>query len=75
MKNKDDVKGDLLAVESYKYESFKIVIDGYEYYDEKDAGIAISEVLKAKPFEKDNRIQVGFFKGMNVYIERDVFGD
>ncbi|WP_025731563.1 helicase-related protein [Heyndrickxia ginsengihumi] len=74
-KQKQEIQEDLQTVEKFKDSPFEIIIGNRVYYDEKEAGIALSNELKTKPFDKDHTINVGTFKGLEVYIERDVFGE
>lgn len=74
-RQRKEIEKDIETVNAFKDSRFEITIGNRTYKNEKDAAEALGAYVKSQPYQKDHRMQVGTFKGLNIYVERDVFGD
>lgn len=74
-RQRKEIEKDIETINAFKDTRFEITIGNRTYKNEKDAAEALGAYVKSQPYQKDHRMQVGTFKGLNIYVERDVFGD
>lgn len=74
-KQKQAILSDIETVKKHGDQNFKMTIGGNHYFDAKEAGVALRELINKQAINEGNMVPVGTYKGLEVYVTRTVLDE